>query len=150
MSRENKTNSEWKLTAVIVILQCLSWLSFYCHHFIMMVRRLELAEYYKDDADKLSGGMLAWLCVWVKVQICIWPSWCHCHSLSLDPVNPDSFYLPGFTFLVPAHPGCPGQNARGPWNGCECMCVCACVRACVRACDADKFKHCTVLEEDRM
>jgi len=26
---------------------------------------------------KLSGGMLAWLCVWVKVQICIWPSWCH-------------------------------------------------------------------------
>jgi len=23
---------------------------------------------------KLSGGMLAWLCVWVKVQICIWPS----------------------------------------------------------------------------
>ena len=23
---------------------------------------------------KLSGGMLAWLCVWVKVQICIWPA----------------------------------------------------------------------------
>jgi len=23
---------------------------------------------------KLSGGMLAWLGVWVKVQICIWPS----------------------------------------------------------------------------
>jgi len=22
---------------------------------------------------KLSGGMLPWLCVWVKVQICIWP-----------------------------------------------------------------------------
>ena len=22
---------------------------------------------------KLSGGVLAWLCVWVKVQICIWP-----------------------------------------------------------------------------
>jgi len=36
----------------------------------------------------LSGGMLAWLCVCVKVQICIWPSWCHCHSLSLAPVNP--------------------------------------------------------------
>ena len=32
---------------------------------------------------KLSGGMLAWLSVWVKVQICIWPSCCHCHSLSL-------------------------------------------------------------------
>ena len=23
---------------------------------------------------KLSGGMLAWLCICVKVQICIWPS----------------------------------------------------------------------------
>jgi len=22
---------------------------------------------------KLTGVMLAWLCVWVKVQICIWP-----------------------------------------------------------------------------
>jgi len=29
-------------------------------------------------------------------------------------VNPDWFYLPGFTFLVPAHPGSPGQNPRGP------------------------------------
>ena len=26
---------------------------------------------------------LAWLSVWSKVQTCIWPSWCHCHSLSL-------------------------------------------------------------------
>jgi len=23
---------------------------------------------------KLSGGLLAWLYIWVKVQICIWPS----------------------------------------------------------------------------
>jgi len=59
---------------------------------------------------KLSGGMLAWLCVWVKVLICIWPNWCHCHSLSLAPANPDWFYLPGFTFLVLAHPGSPRQN----------------------------------------
>jgi len=28
-------------------------------------------------------------------QICIWLSWCHCHSLSLAPVNPDWFYLSG-------------------------------------------------------
>jgi len=63
---------------------------------------------------KLSGGMLAWLYVWVKVQICIWPSWCHCHSLSPAPVNPDRFYLPGFTSLVLAHPGNPGQNLTGP------------------------------------
>jgi len=37
--------------------------------------------------------MLAWLSVWDEVQICIWPSWCHCHSLSLAPVNPDWFYF---------------------------------------------------------
>jgi len=49
---------------------------------------------------KLSGGMLVWLSVWGEVQICIWSSRCHCHSLSLAPVNPDWFYLPGFTFLV--------------------------------------------------
>ena len=62
---------------------------------------------------KLSGGMLAWLCVWVKVQICIWPSSCHCHSLSVAPVNPDWFYLPGFIFLLPAHPGSPRQCPEG-------------------------------------
>jgi len=45
---------------------------------------------------KLSGGMLAWLSVWGKVQICIWPSWCHCHRHSLTPVNPpDWIYLSG-------------------------------------------------------
>jgi len=35
---------------------------------------------------KLSGGLLAWLSVSGKVQICTWPSWCHCHSISLAPV----------------------------------------------------------------
>jgi len=40
------------------------------------------------------------------------PSWCHCHSLSLAPVNPHWFYLPGFTFLVSAHPGSPRQNPK--------------------------------------
>jgi len=29
------------------------------------------------------------ICLWGEVQICIWPSRCHCHSLSLAPVNPD-------------------------------------------------------------
>ena len=35
----------------------------------------------------LSGGVLAWLSVWSKVQTCMWPSWCHCHSLSLASVK---------------------------------------------------------------
>jgi len=26
-------------------------------------------------------------------QICVWPSRCHYHSVSLAPVNPDWFYL---------------------------------------------------------
>ena len=36
---------------------------------------------------KLSGGVLAWLSVWSEMQTCIWPSWCHCHSLSLASVK---------------------------------------------------------------
>ena len=32
---------------------------------------------------KQSDGVLAWLSVWSEVQTCIWPSWCHCHSLPL-------------------------------------------------------------------
>ena len=36
---------------------------------------------------KLSSEVLAWLSVWSEVQTCIWPSWCHCHSLSLAPVK---------------------------------------------------------------
>jgi len=44
---------------------------------------------------KLSGWVLALLSVWGEVQICTRPTWCHCHSLSLAPVNPDWFYLSG-------------------------------------------------------
>jgi len=61
---------------------------------------------------KLSDGMLVWVCVWVKVQICIWPSWCHWHSLSLAPVNPDWFYHPGFTFRVPVGEPVAGEPSR--------------------------------------
>jgi len=39
--------------------------------------------------------MLVWLSVWGEVQICICPSRCHCHSLSLAQVNTDWFYLSG-------------------------------------------------------
>ena len=43
----------------------------------------------------LSGGVLAWLSVWSKVQTCIWPSRCHCHSLSLASVKSRLVYLSG-------------------------------------------------------
>jgi len=36
------------------------------------------------SSKKLSSGVLAWLSIWSEMQIvCIRPSWCHCHSLSL-------------------------------------------------------------------
>ena len=65
-------------------------------------------EWY-PSCRKLSGGVLAWLSVWSEVQTCIWPSWCHCHSVSCC-----SKIQIGFTFLVPAHPGSSGQ---GCWTG---------------------------------
>jgi len=54
--------------------------------------------------------LLALLGVWVKVQIAYGPA---DSTATLAAANPDWFYLPGFTFLVPAHPGSPGQNPRG-------------------------------------
>ena len=64
---------------------------------------------------KLSSEVLAWLSVWSKVQTCIWPSWCHCHSLSLAPVK-SRLVLPFWyrlTWVVPD---------IGPLNGCVCVC----------------------------
>ena len=72
---------------------------------------------------KLSGGVLAWLSVWSEVQTCIWPSWCHCHSLSLASVK-SRLVLPVWYRLNLGSPG------KGPLNWCACACVCVCV--CVR------------------
>ena len=36
---------------------------------------------------RLSGGVLMWLSVWSEVQTYMWPSWCHCHPLSLASVK---------------------------------------------------------------
>ena len=63
---------------------------------------------------KLSGGVLAWLSDWSEVQTCIWPSGCHCHSLSLASaksrlVFPFRYRL---TWVV---------ADKGPLNGCVCV-----------------------------
>jgi len=67
---------------------------------------------------KLSGGVLTWLSVWSEVQT---------HMAQLMPlpltVSCSSKIQIGFTFLVPAHPGSPGQGAVKR----VCMCVCVCV-----------------------
>ena len=50
------------------------------------------------------------------MQINIWPSWCHCHSLSLASVK-FRLVLPFWyrlTWVVPD---------KGPLNGCVCVCV---------------------------
>jgi len=76
---------------------------------------------------KLGSGVLAWLSVWSEVLT---------HMAQLMPlpltVSCSSKMQTGFTFLVPAHMGSPGQGAVK--RVCVCVCVCACVRACVRAC----------------
>jgi len=50
--------------------------------------------------------------IWDEVQTCIWPSRCHCHSLSLAPVNPDWCYLPGFYLSGTCSPGWSRTNSR--------------------------------------
>jgi len=63
---------------------------------------------------KLSAGMLAWLSVWSEVLT---------HMAQLMPlpltVSCSSKIQTGFTFLLPAHPGGPGQGAV------KRVCVCA-------------------------
>ena len=46
-----------------------------------------------QSVKKLSVWLLAWLSVWSEVQTCIWPSWFHCHSLSLASVK-SRLFLP--------------------------------------------------------
>jgi len=54
----------------------------------------------------LSGGVLAWLSVWSEVQTCI-------AQLMPLPLTVSCFskIQIGYTFLVLAHPGSPGQRA---------------------------------------
>ena len=61
--------------------------------------------------------MLAWLFVSVKLQICIWPSCCYCHLLSLAPVNPSFWYR--ITRVVP-----------DKLHRAVIVCVCVCMLIC--------------------
>ena len=68
---------------------------------------------------KLSGGVLAWLSVWSEVQTCIWPSWCHYHSLSLASVK-SRLVLPFWYWLT-----CVVPEKRAVKRVCVCVrCVC--------------------------
>jgi len=63
---------------------------------------------------KLSGKVLAWLSVWSEVQTCIWPSWCHCHSLSLASII-SRLVLPFWYRLTQVVP------EKRPLNRCVCV-----------------------------
>ena len=65
---------------------------------------------------KNSDGVLVWLSVWSKVQTCIWPSWCHWHSLSLASVK-SRLILPFWYRLIWI------VLDKGPLNVCVCVCV---------------------------
>ena len=63
---------------------------------------------------KTEWWVLVWFSVWSKVQSCIWPSRCHCHSLSLGSLK-SRLVLPFWyrlTWVVPE---------KGPLNGCVCV-----------------------------
>jgi len=55
--------------------------------------------------------VLALLPVWSEMQTCIWPSWCHCHSLSPASVK-SRLVLPFWYRLTRVVP------ETGPLNGC--------------------------------
>ena len=67
------------------------------------------------SALMLSGGVLAWLSVWSDVHTCIWPSWCHYHSLSLASVK-SSLVLSFCYRLTQVVPD------KGPLNTCVYVC----------------------------
>ena len=81
------------LTAAVISLQCLT------------VGRQE----GHPACEKLSGGVLVWLSVWSEVQTCIM----HMAQLMSLPLTVSCFskIQIGFTFLVLAHLGSPGQRA---------------------------------------
>ena len=96
-------------------ISCFIYLEGFIHAFsalTLLVRRQE----GHPACKKLSGGVLAWLSLWSKVQTCIWPSWCHCHSPSLASLK-SRLVLPFWyrlTWVV---------LEKGPLNGCVCVCV---------------------------
>ena len=67
------------------------WWFAFCYAFCALTLLVGRQEGHPASATaarkKLSGGVLAWLSVWSEVQTCIWPSWCHCHSLFLASVK---------------------------------------------------------------
>ena len=93
---------------------------------------------------KLSGGVLAWLSVWSEMQSCIWPGWCHCHSLSLASVK--SWLVSPFwyrhTRVVPE---------KGLLNVCVAVALCCvCLCPCCRPVTTSQFGGCSMERDGRI
>jgi len=89
-------------------------LPFYLHCAFSVLTVLVGRQEGHPVCKKTSGGVLAWLSVWSKMQACIWPSWYHCHSLSLPSVK-SRLVLPFWYRLNWVVPD------KGPLNGCVCV-----------------------------
>ena len=74
---------------ILVFLACGFIFMAYEYALMLLVGRQE----GHPACKKLSDGVLAWLSVWSEMQTCIWPSCCHCHSLSLASVKSRLVYL---------------------------------------------------------
>ena len=93
---------------------------FFSYYYVIAFSALTLLVGRQEGhpvCKKLRGGVLAWLSVWSEMQICIWPSWCHCHSLSLAPVK-SRLVLPFWYRLTRVVP------EKGPLNGCSFLLLC--------------------------
>ena len=99
-------NFHWRLDYYLSV--------FVIYHFFCSFSALTLLVGRQEGhpaCKKLSGGVLAWLSVCSEVQTCIWPSWCHCHSMSLASVK-SRLVLPFWYRLTRVVP------EKGPLNVC--------------------------------
>ena len=102
------------MTTILVSSEYKFYTATWLHHAFSALMLLVGRQGGHPACKKLSLGVLAWLSVWSEVQTCIWPSWCHCHSLSLASVK-SGLVLPlwyRLTRLVPD---------KGPLNVCVCI-----------------------------
>jgi len=107
VSWHRKLNTDLLLLQLLLLLLCLVW-----RCWLGGRKGIQPVENWVVNAGVVS--------VWSEVQTCMWPSWCHCHSLSLASVK-SRLVLPFWyrpTQVVPE---------KGPLNGCVCVAVTSCL-----------------------
>ena len=107
-----QTSMYWRIkcTEWYVLIFCLSGV-FLVGAFSALTLLVGRQEGHPACKKLKSGGVLARLSVWSEMQTCIWPSWCHCHSLSLASVK--SRLVSPFWYRLTRW-----AQKKGPLNGC--------------------------------